>query len=69
VDAAGLHAQEGGGLEECLGASEPGLAIKSPPKKTHPKKTLKMYFFGFFGLVWFFCPPQATDEPARNEMQ
>jgi hypothetical protein len=35
-----------------------GLALKNPPKKTHPKKTkkthlknpLKMVFLGFFGF-------------------
>jgi hypothetical protein len=39
---------------------EPGLALKNPPKKTHPKKpkkthlkkpTKKCFFFGFF---WVF---------------
>jgi hypothetical protein len=40
----------------------PGLALKNPPKKTHPKKPKKTHlkkptksgFFGFFGVFLIF---------------
>jgi hypothetical protein len=40
---------------EELSRYQAGLALKNPPKKTHPKKTtqknpLKMFFFCFFGF-------------------
>ncbi len=51
-----LQAEGGDGLEPALQA---GLAIKNPPKKTHPKKNppkkpLKMFFFGFIKFLIFY---------------
>jgi hypothetical protein len=46
----------------CADVNSPGLAIKNPPKKTHPKKNKKTHlkkptkngFFGFFGVFLNF---------------
>jgi hypothetical protein len=46
----------------CLPPYQLGLALKNPPKKTHPKNPkkrtqknpLKMFFFGFFKFLIFY---------------